>query len=79
MQIDCLIRKAVNFTLLYSPLGHVLKARRPMASYLQIVCHSNYRLLISLAFQRQFHMSEKEYRTAEFFITYSVYTTAKYE
>lgn len=47
-----------------------------MASYLQIVCHSNYRLLIFLAFQRQFHMSEKEYHTAQFFITYSVYTTA---
>lgn len=54
----------------------MLKARRPLASYLQTVCPSNYGLLICLTFKRQFHMSEKEYHTAEFFITYSVCTTA---
>lgn len=44
-----------------------------MASCFQAVCHSNYRLLISIAFQRQFHMSEKEYHTAAFFITYCLF------
>lgn len=44
-----------------------------MARCSQAVCHSNYRLLISLAFRRQFHMSEKENHTAAFFITYCLY------